>query len=138
MLKDTKQIGDISLSMVLSALLRSNKKILLPFGEGYRYDLVIDDDNVFKRVQCKTGRLVNGVVKFNMYSVVRDAATNKYVHKPYTDNEIDVYGIYCPQTHETYLISCKEFSGTTEARLRVDPSESKKPYLGKFAKDYRI
>lgn len=40
---------------------REGVTILLPFGGGNgRYDLVIDDNGTFSRVQCKTGRLEQG------------------------------------------------------------------------------
>jgi hypothetical protein len=45
-------------------------------------------------VQCRTGRLVGGVVVF---------ATTRYTdrkHRTYDDHEIDYFGVYCPQTDD--------------------------------------
>lgn len=50
----TKQIGDISEAMVAAVLLRSGRVILKPIGDNQRYDLVIDNNGKFLRVQCKT------------------------------------------------------------------------------------
>ena len=38
--------------------------IFVPFGENTRYDLVTDDGPRLRRVQCKTGRLRDGAVRF--------------------------------------------------------------------------
>jgi PD-(D/E)XK endonuclease len=38
--------------------------VLLPFGENTRYDLVVDDGAELRRVQCKTGRLYKGAIRF--------------------------------------------------------------------------
>jgi len=46
--------------MVLAALVRRGFHVLIPFGEGQPYDLVIDLEPAFMRVQCKTGWPVGG------------------------------------------------------------------------------
>jgi len=40
----------------------------VPFGENTRYDLVVDDGLRLGRVQCKSGQLVSGVVRFKTAS----------------------------------------------------------------------
>ena len=46
------------------ALQVSGYEISVPFGENTRYDLLIEDGTRFARVQCKTGRLRNGAIRF--------------------------------------------------------------------------
>ena len=69
-----KAVGDRSTLAVMLALQRAGYIVLLPFGENTRYDLVIDDGTSFARVQCKTGRLRDGAVRF--------AACSSYAHHP--------------------------------------------------------
>ncbi|MBA2462518.1 MAG: hypothetical protein H0V45_12245 [Actinobacteria bacterium] len=46
------------------ALRQVGYALLVPFGENTRYDLVIDDGVRLARVQCKTGRLREGAIRF--------------------------------------------------------------------------
>lgn len=41
--------------MILARLVQAGKMVLVPFGENQRYDLLIDEGDVFVRVQCKDG-----------------------------------------------------------------------------------
>ena len=44
-MRDTSKVGNISTAQVLAALIRMGKFVLLPFGEGRRYDLAIEEDD---------------------------------------------------------------------------------------------
>ena len=100
-LRDTKRIGDVSEVTVLAALVREGYRVLQPYGENSRYDLVIERDGVFSRVQVKTGRLRNGAVLFNAYSshAHRGGAATRGYH-----GEIEFFGVYCPDTEGVYLV----------------------------------
>jgi PD-(D/E)XK endonuclease len=54
--------GEITEAMVLATLLKNGSKVLVPFGSSLRYDIVIENEGNFQRVQCKTGRLRRGVI----------------------------------------------------------------------------
>ncbi len=51
---NTKQIGEITEACILAILLKAGYVVLTPFGDNQRYDLVIERDGVFQRVQCKS------------------------------------------------------------------------------------
>lgn len=69
MKRDTKKIGTISELMVMAALVRQGYRLLVPYGDSARYDVVIEAaDGSLSRVQIKTGRLRNGVVVFRACS----------------------------------------------------------------------
>ena len=63
-----KDIGDRSALAIAIALQGIGHAVYLPFGENTRADFVIDDGTRLARVQCKTGRLRNGVVQFKTCS----------------------------------------------------------------------
>jgi PD-(D/E)XK endonuclease len=65
----TNDIGERAQGVILAEVMKYGYTILLPFGEGRRYDMVIEKDHQFFRLQCKAGRYENGVVKFNTCSV---------------------------------------------------------------------
>ena len=50
-----KQLGERSQAHIIARLLDSGYKVLVPYGDSSRYDLVIEDANEqLWRVQCKT------------------------------------------------------------------------------------
>ena len=61
-------IGERAQGMILAEVMKYGYTVLIPFGEGRRYDMVIEKDAQFFRLQCKAGRYENGVVKFNTCS----------------------------------------------------------------------
>ena len=63
-----KDIGDRTTLAVMLALRDLGLGVLVPFGENTRYDLVIDDGTSLSKVQCKTGRLRNGAVRWSVCS----------------------------------------------------------------------
>ena len=67
-LRDTKSVGDLSEMLLAGKLALAGYGVAFPLGENQRYDLIIEKNEVLSRVQVKTGRLRNGVVRFNCYS----------------------------------------------------------------------
>jgi hypothetical protein len=106
----------------------------MPVGESARYDLVIDKEGKFSRVQVKTGRLRNGVILFNAYSSHYHRKSSSC--KPYTD-EIDFFGVYCPELSSVYLIpiaATARLSGT----MRVHPTRNGQSSQVRWAQPYLI
>jgi len=104
------------------ALREAGYAISVPFGENTRYDLVIDGGGL-RRVQCKTGRLREGAVRF--------ATCSSYVHhqRPRTPQrdyigDVDCFAVHYPDTDGVYLIPIGAISTRREGSLRVDPSRN--------------
>lgn len=114
--RSTKKIGDISEAHVIAAFTKRGYKVLLPFGEDHRYDLVIDDGEKLSRVQVKTGRLRGGVIKYNCSS---SHAHRGGTNRPYF-GQIEYLAVYCPETERVYVLPEKELTGTN-AHLRLSP-----------------
>ena len=68
-MRNTSIVGEASRWQIIAALTRRGKRLLLPVGDHLRYDLAIDEEGTFLRVQCKTGRLIDGVVRFLTCSI---------------------------------------------------------------------
>ena len=62
------RVGNVTEAAVLAALVRHGHHVLIPFGDGLPYDLVVDAGDDLIRVQCKTGRLKGACVDFNSCS----------------------------------------------------------------------
>ena len=131
---NTKAIGERSESTVFAALLRTKPCVLLPWGDNQRYDLVFEEDGKFNRVQCKTGVLVGGAVRFPTRST--------YAHRGRPSRgyrgEVDYFGVYCPQTDKVYLVPIDDTAGNRETSLRVDTPRNGRKTNIRWAKTYEL
>lgn len=50
---NSKQKGDLAVSSAIKYFTHKFIQVLLPLGDKQRYDLVVDDNGTFKRIQCK-------------------------------------------------------------------------------------
>lgn len=124
-----KTVGDVTQAMVLARLVEAGHEVLLPFGENVRYDLVIDHGDRFTRVQCKTGRLMQGAVVFNTCSVNLHHPAARRGDRPYRRGyrgEADVFGVYCPGTKSVYLVAVDDV-GTREAACGLSRRRTIRP-----------
>jgi hypothetical protein len=132
-----KAIGDRTTLAIMLALKAAGFTVLLPFGENSRYDLVIDDGNRLSRVQCKTGRLRAGAIRF--------AACSSYAHhrRRLVDRrdyhgQVDFFAVYCPETEAVYLIPIKDLPVRVQGALRVAPALNNQRQGVRLAADYEI
>jgi PD-(D/E)XK endonuclease len=125
-----KSIGENSEGQVLAAFLRAGEVVLLPFGDNQRYDMVLDRDGVFWRVQVKTGRLRNGSVIFSTVSNGSDTGHREYRHYR---GAADFFAVYCPDTDKVYLIRVDD-CGDRGISFRIDPTRQMRGI--RWARDY--
>lgn len=110
---------------------------MIPFGDNKRYDFVTEELGKFIRYQCKTGRLRDGRIIFNVVSVNRSKGSFKVTH--YHD-QIDNFVVYCPELDKVYVIPIKDTPKSgTNMMLRVDVAKNGQTYkTSNWAKDYEI
>ena len=136
-MRHPKTIGDETTLAVMTALQRADVAVLLPFGENTRYDLVIDDGATFSRVQCKTGRLRDGAVRFNVCSCYGHHQRPGESRRGYR-GQIEFFGVYCPETTGVYLVPIAEVPLRCQAALRVDEPRNNQRQRIRRASDYEI
>ena len=128
------QIGDISEAMVRARFIQNGYLVFIPLNNGLRYDILVEKEGTFKRVQIKTGRLrANGTIKFNTSSLnpkTRNSQLSYY-------GEADWFAVYCPQTEKVYLLSVDE-SPPNHAYLRVEPTQNGQKQGIRWAEDYEF
>jgi hypothetical protein len=135
-MRDTSHIGEISRRQIIAALTRQRKCLLAPFGDYLRYDLAIDDKCTFLRVQCKTGRLRNGVVWFPACSRCSRKGPNGYVRRGY-QGEVEFFGVYCPDNGKCYLVPVEK-TIPNNCSLRIAPPRNGQKTRIRWAEDYEI
>lgn len=130
--RNTKRTGDISELRLMHDLVRAGYLVSIPFGEDHRYDLVIEKAGKFASVQVKTGRLRNGAVLFNCYS--SHAHRGGAACRLYT-NDVDYFGVYCPQLDSSYLIPIAEMpvqKGVLRVASTVNGQRRKLRWAGRY------
>jgi hypothetical protein len=121
-------------AIILAELTKRGYRVLLPFGHNRRYDLVLEVDGRFMRVQCKTGRLRDGCVIFRAQSVRSN--TRKVVMLDYKD-DVELFVVYCPDTGRLYVVPIEEAT-RTQGTLRVDPTANGQDKRVRWARDYEL
>ena len=129
----TTDKGDITVAVLAARMLQSRAAVLKPLTENSRYDLVIDRGHGFERVQCKTGRIRKGVVAFRTASTHhhRGGGLRGYI------GEADLFGVYCPDNDECYLIPVSDLS-VGIGYLRITPPKNKQVANVKYAAACRL
>ena len=132
-------VGDRTTATALARLLEFYPMVLIPFGENQRYDLLIDSGGEYIRVQCKTGRLRSGAIRFNCCSVTYHHPTRKKSSQYRQDYKeaADVFGVYCPDTDRVYIVPVTEV-GTNAAALRVEPTKNSQRKRVRWAADFEL
>lgn len=116
-MKNTRLVGEQSEAHILTAFLRAGLPVLLPFGGSQPYDLVVDRDGHLERIQCKTGRLQNGTVRFNVSS--KHFGNGKRNERRSYHGRVEQIAVYCPENGRVYLVPVDK-TGKNVMALRVD------------------
>jgi hypothetical protein len=128
----TREKGNLTEAKILAALVAAGYLVSVPFGEGHKYDFIIDDSVNLRRVQCKTGRVKKGVLLFNSYSQSGNGATKQGYY-----GLADLFAVLNPESGEVYLIPVENF-GTTGVTLRLMPTLSGQVQNINWAVDYLL
>ena len=130
---DTTAVGNVSEARVLVALLEAGYVVSKPFGDGCKYDFVIDDGLSLKRVQCKTGRRKNGCIVFNAYSVAGNSNGKRqgYLEKA------DLFAVYCPDNSQIYLVPVEQV-GVGGVLLRLEDTQNNQHKRIRWAANYEL
>jgi hypothetical protein len=115
----------------MAALLEAGKCVLLPVNDDQRYDLVIDEEGKFFRIQCKSARLIRGAVVFATCS--RNLATGRRHYR----GEVEFFGVYCPSLGTCYLVPVEDAPDRACA-LRVAPCANNQSRKIRWAHRYLI
>ena len=136
-MRHPKDIGDTSTLAIMLALQTLGYSVYMPFGENTRTDLIVDYGGRLSRVQCKTGRLRNGVVSF--------ATCSSYAHHPNPkiskldyEGEVDEFAIFCPELGTVYVLPLDELDAKRRGSLRVESAKNNQAKGVRLAAAYEI
>jgi hypothetical protein len=137
-MRNTSKVGEISIAQVTAAVVRAGKSILLPFGDHKRYDLVVEEnDGRFLRVQCKTGKILKGVLWFPTCSIHPRARTGRKTTRKSYQGQVELFGVFCPDNDKVYLVPVKDVPQNA-AFLRIEPPKNNQKKRIRWATDYEV
>lgn len=124
--------GNAGEAAVLSALVKRGFDVLVPFGSGQAYDLVLDlGDTWFLRVQCKTAWPVKGCLAFNCRTTDHGRGRRSYL------GLADIFEVHFPPDDSVYLLPVAAASGF-QGRLRIAPALNNQRKGVKLASEFAI
>ncbi len=130
--------GDISESAVVTRLLQCGYKVLLPYGQMHRYDLVIEDaDEKFWRVQVKTGWLDEEKTAIKLATASSYNHTAKQRGWRNYRGQADYFAVYVEALNKVYFIHVDDV-GVSQVTLRLTPSKNNQEKNIRWAKDYEL
>jgi hypothetical protein len=123
--------GNAAEAAILAALVKAGYYVLLPFGSGQPYDLVLDLGGPLLRVQCKRAWRNRGCIAFNSHSTDHGKGRQSYIGRA------DVFGVYFPPTDTVYVVPIDAVPWS-EGRLRLEPTRYNQRRGIKMAADFEI
>jgi hypothetical protein len=118
--------------MVLAALVRNKFNVLVPFGEGQPYDLLVHlGGSIFLRIQCKTAWPVGGCLVFNSRTTDHGRGPQSYA------GHADIFGVYFPPQQAVYLVPLDAVA-ESKGRLRLVPPRNNQRRGIRLAAGYEI
>ena len=132
-----KRVGDRTTLAVMLALHESGYSVSVPFGENTRYDLIVDDGDERLRIQCKSGRLRQGAVRFATCSCYGHHRSPGETRRDYLE-QVDGFAVYCAELGSVYLLRMADIGTRVEGALRVEPARNGQRRRVRLAADYEI
>jgi hypothetical protein len=123
--------GNEAEAVILAALVRRGLDVLIPFGGGQPYDLVVDLGDELLKVQCKTAWPGNGCLIFN-----RRTTDHGQGRRPYF-GLADIFGVYFPPTRSVYLVPLDAVAGY-RGWLRLEPTRNNQQQGIRYAAEFEI
>jgi hypothetical protein len=128
---DTIARGNAAEAAVLNAFIRAGLMVLMPFGDGAPYDLVVDTGADLVRVQVKCARIRDNCVVFNSCGTDHGRGRLSY------EGRADVFGVYSPQLERVYIVPV-DGCARLQARLRCTPPRNNQQRRVRYAGDYAV
>lgn len=127
-----KSQGSIGEAMVIAEAMKRGYKVAIPFGEDWRYDLIVLRRGKLERVQCKYTRSNGKVI------TVRCRSVNNWSRIKYSESDIDWLSVFDETTQKCYFIPSGMLGvlGRAQMNLRLEPTMNNQHKLVLWAKDF--
>ena len=134
----SNRIGDVAEVELAAAAVHLGIPVLKPLTDHGRYDLGLEIGGRLYRVQCKAGPLNEdgSVIVVNIATCCY--APRGYVRTTYTQDEIDLLGVYCDGLDRCYLLPSHLIAGRSGIYLRLTPPRNRQRACITLASDFEF
>lgn len=92
----TKVLGNSNELKCIIAFMQLGYECSIPYGDGAKYDFIVDIDGHLYKIQCKCSRYVKnqGVIDYNAFcfsTTCQTVNTKEIIRHSYTNKEIDYF-----------------------------------------------
>lgn len=134
----TQSIGNVNELLCLTEFIKLGYECSIPFGNGAKYDFIVDVDGELIRVQCKSSHYTknHGITDYDSISfstVSQTTNTKKTVRHQYDSSQVDYFATHF--NGNVYIVPVDECSTNKTLRFKP-PSNGNKNY--NKAEDYLI
>lgn len=135
-LEEPQKRGQAAEAIVKSELVSHGVSVLVPAYDNEPYDIVIEVEDDFYRIQIKTAfeATTDGAVRFRTRST--RIKSSGYDREGY-EGSVDFFAIYAPVCDETYLIPIEDAS-STQMTIRYEQSKNNNVKNINWHEDYRF
>jgi hypothetical protein len=127
---NSNEKGNVGEAVVIAEATKHDYTVLIPIGEHGQYDLVLEKNGHFTKIQVKYAEIRKGIIRVRNY---HNAGKGNQTRK-YKDTEIDALIVYNKETDKCYFIPFASFKGQKYLALRFEPPKKKKDIT--WAKDF--
>ena len=126
-----KQKGDFGEAMVFAAVVKLGYKVAVPWGEDWRYDLIVLRNDKLERVQCKYVESDGKRIEVPCKSSYRGTTV------VYTSDNIDWIAVYDRTSDACYFLPASMLgTGRRSITLRLTPPKNGQTKSILMAKDF--
>lgn len=124
--------GNIGEYYVCADLTERGYTVLSPLGNHPHYDLVVEKDGKFEKVQVKYINIKNDVLSVKLYTT--DGSGKINIH---SFGVVDIFAVYEPIGKNVYYLKLKDFpKNKVVINLRMGLPKNNQKIGIRFAKDY--
>lgn len=116
------------------SFMKEGYNVLTPYGDCERYDFIVDINNKFYRIQCKTSRTDDDNASFKFECRSSHSNGKRILHQNYSKEDIDYFSTMF--NGKCYLIPINECGN--EKRLRLLPTKNNQTRGISWAKEYEL
>jgi PD-(D/E)XK endonuclease len=128
--------GAVAELEIATAALKLDVSVYKPVSEHSRADLLFEIGSELWRVQCKWGRLSPSGDTVIVRIGTSRCSPHGYIRTTYTEQEVDMFGIYCGQLDRCFLVPLAVVAGQHEVRLRLTPARNRQQACITLADDH--
>jgi hypothetical protein len=130
--------GAVAEQAIVLAATKLGVPVLRPVSEHGRCDLALDIADRLWRVQCKWGRLSPSKDVVIVALRTCRCTPNGYVRTRYTEEEVDLFGVYCAELNRCFLIPFDRVAERRNLHLRLRPTRNGQQSCITLAEDFEF